>query len=231
MSKANRFMILSSGNAQVMLFDVERLKNQVRRQALYRRWRQRGEDSLLARWARSADGGPPPALFKQHLVLEHGKRFGLPTLVETGTYLGDMVAAMAPHFDHVYSIELDEALHRRAVARLAHLKNVTLLRGDSGALLGRVLKQIAGPCLFWLDGHYSGGVTARGPDDTPIRRELEQLFSANRSRDVILIDDARCFDGQHGYPTLEEVVALLKRHLSGVVAVAEDVIRATPCWP
>jgi hypothetical protein len=103
-----------------------------------------------------------------------------------------------------------------------------LLKGDSGGLLPEVIPRIKGRCLFWLDGHYSGGVTARGSEDTPIRKELEHIVAAGRDADVVLIDDARCFDGRNGYPTLEETVLFLEQRLHSVVSVAEDVIRATP---
>jgi hypothetical protein len=67
-----------------------------------------------------------------------------------------------------------------------------------------VLETIHEPALFWLDGHYSGGDTARGDDDTPIRRELEHISKhPMRGRHLIVIDDLRCFDGQNGYPSLE----------------------------
>ncbi len=39
-----------------------------------------------------------PHLLKQKTVREYGERFGLKTLVETGTYYGEMVAAMKRRF-------------------------------------------------------------------------------------------------------------------------------------
>lgn len=208
----------------------EALKSRIRRQAPYRWWCRRRAEAAMVSWLRASVSGPPPALFKQYLVRAYGSRFGAETLVETGTYLGEMVEASASHFRNVYTIELDPSLHRRAVSRLGHLPNVTFLLGDSGSILSDVLRQVSGPAVFWLDGHYSGGVTARGEDDTPVLRELAQIFAANRSGDVLLIDDARCFDGRNDYPTIEALVHLLEQTLGGVVNVADDVVRATPGW-
>jgi hypothetical protein len=208
-----------------------RLKAIARRHVLLRRWRFHREDKALAAWARKGAGGPSPQLLKQYVVREYGRRFHASTLVETGTYLGEMIEATAASFDQLYSIELDRALHARAVVRLGHLRNVSLFLGDSGELLGDVLSRVDGRCLLWLDGHYSGGVTARGSEESPVRRELEHIGAAGRFGDVILIDDARCFDGRNGYPTVAETADFLQRRMNLVVSVAEDIIRATPRWP
>jgi hypothetical protein len=165
------------------------------------------------------------------VVRDYGRRFKARTLVESGTYLGEMIEAASKSFERVYSIELDRALHARAVLRLGHIGHVSLLSGDSGEILGGLLPRLDGPCLFWLDGHFSGGATARGREDSPIKRELEQIAAAGRVGDVILIDDARCFDGRNGYPTVAETVEFLQRRVHLLVSVAEDIIRGTPQWP
>ena len=58
------------------------------------------------------------------------------------------------------------------------MKNVELLHGDSGTELGNVMNKINQPALFWLDGHYSAGVTAKGDKDTPIYEELVCILNA-----------------------------------------------------
>ena len=66
-------------------------------------------------------GRPPrsPHLLKQKVVREYGEKFGLKTLVETGTYYGEMVAAMKSRFDRIYSIEFVPALAERATRKFA----------------------------------------------------------------------------------------------------------------
>src|SRR2546425_12007741 len=85
--------------------------------------------------------------------------------VETGTYRGDMVEAMKPLFHKIYSIELSDALFAEAQRRFRLDTHVELIHGDSGKELGRVMERIHQPALFWLDGHYSAGDTARGEKD------------------------------------------------------------------
>jgi hypothetical protein len=161
--------------------------------AEYQRWRARGfasPASPAVKWA----------------VLE---RYGRPgdTWVETGTYLGDTTAFLARSAGHVYSIEPGPDLARRARARFAGNGRVTIVEGYSEDHLARLLEGIDGPLSLWLDGHYSAGITQRGPVDTPIRIELDLVARhlARLPRVSVLVDDVRCFepeDPEYGqYPT------------------------------
>ena len=123
------------------------------------------------------------------------------TFIETGTYFGDTAAAMARRVERVHTIELSPELAERARQRFAHTSRVMVHCGDSGKLLPSILADIDEPCLLWLDGHWSEGVTARGDKDTPIVEELEAVLSRGRG-DVVIIDDARCFTGSNDYPTV-----------------------------
>ena len=178
-------------------------------------------------WRRSGSPVPPPEPFKQATVAAYGRGFRLSTLVETGTYLGDMVEAQRRRFRRVWSIELSPDLYRSTLARFVEAPNVTLLQGDSGNLLPSVLERLDGPALFWLDGHYSAGNTARGHLDTPVKQELEAILGTAVNH-VILVDDARCF-GTGDYPPLEEVQALVTSLRPGwTCLVRDDIIRICP---
>jgi hypothetical protein len=109
----------------------------------------------------------------------------------------------------LHSIELSDELYRQAVTRFAGNAKVCLWQGDSGEVLAEIVERINAPTLFWLDGHYSGGKTAHGQEVTPIRRELQQIAGAKLlSSHVIVVDDARLFNGSNGYPTMEELQRL-----------------------
>ncbi|WP_295442891.1 class I SAM-dependent methyltransferase [uncultured Thiodictyon sp.] len=111
--------------------------------------------------------------------------------VETGTYLGETTRWASAHFRQVFSIELSEALYRQAAINLSDLQNVTLMQGNSGTRLADALRLIQTPALFWLDGHYSFGVTAGEQHECPVLSELRAL--AGRGEDIVLIDDAHMF--------------------------------------
>ena len=132
-------------------------------------------------------------------------------------------------FDHIYSIELSEELWANATTRFASNPSVEIVHGDSGVELAGLVPSLATPALFWLDGHYSAGVTARGPRDTPVMDELEHIFSTNELAHVALIDDAREFGRDPAYPTVEDVRQVVGRLRPGYgVSVADDAIRVAP---
>jgi hypothetical protein len=166
---------------------------------------------------------------KRRVITAHAKRFGTPVLVETGTFLGDTVQAMRREFRTIYSIELSTVLYDDARARFARAPNVNLLQGDSADVLPRLAREIAEPTLFWLDGHWSEGITALGDLESPLRPELAAVLARDNRGDVILIDDARCLTGEAGYPTVDEIRAAVRAaDPRRRVEVAEDIVRIVP---
>ena len=203
------------------------LKVNLREQARRRLAIASGERRQISQWRQSGRRIPPPDVYKQMTVASYGRAFDLTTLVETGTYIGDMVEAQRQRFRKVISIELSPELCLAAQERFAPARNVTILQGDSGELIESVVERIGGPAIFWLDGHYSEGNTARGSLETPVRRELEVVLASPHDH-VVLIDDARCF-GTGDYPTLEDTRALVARlRPDWACLVRDDIIRIYP---
>src|SRR5215213_327551 len=177
-------------------------------------------------WEKQGRPSPPPHIVKEELINDCARTFKTNVLVETGTYLGDMVHAMRKSFSKILSFELDQELAAQARKRFANDDHITIVQGDSGRLLGDYLGDIHEPCMFWLDGHYSGGITARGSLDTPIKNELTYILSHPVDGHVILIDDARCFTGENDYPTLQDLREFLNERKPGwQFSVETDVIR------
>ena len=189
----------------------------------------RRQQKELVAWERIGKPVPPPHIVKQKALRDYSKTYGLRILVETGTYLGDMVEAMKADFDRIYSIELSKDLYEKAVKKFADVKNVELIHGDSGTELGNVIKRINQSALFWLDGHYSAGVTAKGKKNTPIYEELEHILGTQDRKHVIIIDDARLFGTDPVYPSLEELSDFVKAKRNNMdILVQDDSIRITP---
>ena len=168
-----------------------------------------------------------PHLLKQKVVREYGERFGLKTLVETGTYYGEMVAAMKNRFDRIYSIEFVAELAERATRKFAGAQHVKIFCGDSRVVMPEVLALLESPALFWLDAGYYGWVGIRA-NEQRLSAELEMILS-HPFPHIILLDDARGLTGRDGIPSVEDVKAYVESKFPlRSVEVKYDILRVTP---
>ncbi len=169
---------------------------------------------------------PAPHAVKQMINKDYAEKFNLHVFIETGTYMGEMVEALLNRFPKIISIEFDPKLAQSAKSKFSAMPHVTILQGDSGKILPKLLKKIKEPCLFWLDAHYSGGVTGKADSDTPIIQEIKAIMKHSCSDHVILIDDAREFTGKNNYPTLAELRQIVQQgRKEWQMSVDADVIR------
>jgi hypothetical protein len=184
---------------------------------------------IVRDWFKNGKPIPPPHVYKQLIIKKYGKECKLKILVETGTCLGDMVHSCHKHFKQIYSVELDKTLAFKARERFKLYKHIKILQGDSSDELIGILSEIHKPALFWLDGHYSEGITAKGKLNTPIIQELTHILNHPLKNHLILIDDARCFNGTNDYPTIEELKAFVTNQNPNVAfEIKDDIIRITP---
>lgn len=169
---------------------------------------------------------PPPPAVKQMINKYYAAKYGLYTFIETGTYMGEMIDAVINTFSRIISIEYDEKLAERAKNRYSSHSHITIFQGDSGKILREIMSGINEPCLFWLDAHYSGGVTAQADSETPVVQEIKVILEHPCSDHVILIDDAREFTSNKNYPTLEELKQIIKQsQKKWQMVVDNDIIR------
>ncbi|OOP55828.1 MAG: hypothetical protein AYP45_12635 [Candidatus Brocadia carolinensis] len=184
----------------------------------------------LNEWVRRGRPAPPPHIVKQLTIREFAEKREVRVLIETGTYYGDMVEAMKDYFSRIYSIELSRELYEKAKQRFAGDDKVKIIHGDSGIELGKLIASLDQAAVFWLDGHYSEGVTARGDKDTPIYEELTHIFNSPQKGHVIIIDDARLFGTDPAYPSIDELSRFAKAKNPNVtIEVENDNIRIVPC--
>ena len=184
-------------------------------------------EEQMAEWEKKGRPAPPPHIVKQMTIDEYRKKFGMNVLIETGTFLGEMIEAHKNNFKKIFSIELGEKLFEKAKKKFRGSPHIHLLQGDSGIVLHKLMPEIDEPVLFWLDGHYSEGITALGEKECPVREELDAILP-NKFKHVILIDDARMFNGTHDYPTIEEIKKILENTGKKFdVEIKDDIIRIT----
>jgi len=191
----------------------------------------RGEIPALLEWRRAAYETPSPPAVKRAVLLRQGVHGG--AWVETGTYLGETTECLAKRSPMVYSIEPEPALYARAVERFQNAKNVKIIQGTSEEVMPELVAGLTGDVSFWLDGHYSAGITFKGSSDTPIKQELEVIARVlpRLGRVAVLIDDMRCFEpsapGFSQYPPRAYLVAWaekagLKWHIEHDIFVAKN---------
>jgi hypothetical protein len=126
------------------------------------------------------------------------------TFIETGTYMGGTTKWASTQFKEVYTIEWSEAFYKQIKDELLSKGNIVPHLGDSRNVLPKILGNIKGNILFWLDAHYSTKNSAGKDDRCPLLQELEIILSRN-NEDIIIIDDARCCLGEDGWPTISEI--------------------------
>jgi hypothetical protein len=168
-----------------------------------------------------------PHLVKQRAVREYAGRYGLRVLVETGTYYGEMVAAMRDRFAEIYSVEYDPKLAFRAKQKFSRFSHIHILEGDSQKVIPELLRLLTQPALFWLDAGYYGWAGLQG-DKQRLTTELEAILGDPRNRHVILMDDARGLNGENGAPTVPQLKQRIETEFPGrSVEVKHDILRIT----
>jgi len=160
-------------------------------------------------WYKQGFLGNAPQLIKQNIFY----KYGIPNAqwVETGTFFGDSTDFLIKNFPKVYSIEPSKHLFDYVVKRFTNQKNVILFNDVSEKILPELLSNLSGDINFWLDGHYSSGITFKGDQDCPIEDELYQISKnlEKFNKVLILIDDIRCFIPNNEfteYPSINDLV-------------------------
>lgn len=168
------------------------------------------------------------------LVLSLTADFEIKNFVETGTFKGNSSIWAANHFNKVYTIEIDEILHREAANRPDVKNNINFVLGNSKDKMPEIVSVLSGATLFWLDGHWCMG--AGGKDhECPLEDELIAI-SKLKGEAFILIDDARCFLGKlppphnsEDWPTIDAIFKIFFKYFPNhSVTIIEDVIVAVP---
>jgi hypothetical protein len=187
--------------------------------------RQRTELARYRRWIDAGQPVPPPPYHKQMTVRRAGSESGIAVLVETGTFEGQMVAAVARDYDRIFTIELDSCLGERAVERFRDSPHITVIQGDSREVLPRILEGLSEPAVFWLDAHFSGDATAGNAEESPIMEELRAISGHSlHGQHIILVDDAREFKGG-AYPSLAALELWARQSGYDAFEVQHDIIR------
>lgn len=148
----------------------------------------------------------PKLFFKQFV----GNNF----FYESGSCMGDGIQnALDSGIRYVYSVELSEYYHAFCQGRFYCNGNVKLYLGDTVKLMPGIIAGSKEAITFWLDGHDSGGKTAKGDgykiDGFPVFEELAIIAAHPVKTHTILIDDISPTPEQFRWT--KEIEALIKK--------------------
>ena len=123
-------------------------------------------------------------------------KYGIKTIVETGTCLGSSTLFFAKHFENVVTIESNLEYQAIAIERCKkeEIDNVEFVFGDSSKVLSDVLAKLAEQTImFFLDAHWG--------NNCPLLAELEQI-EQSKIDPIIAIHDFYTGDERLGYDSI-----------------------------
>jgi hypothetical protein len=183
------------------------------------------------------------------ILVKYRDLIGAKEFIETGTYHGATVELMIREFDRIMSVELSEKCLEVARIRVerqdrfGRIKGkppaeVELVLGNSLEVLPKFLDSLTGPCVFWLDAHYSPDGEKLGYQDCTAFQELQMILRHSSNipssgdgasmKHAIIIDDAR-FMGKGDYPTIAQLVREVRDLKDRVrIKVDLDTIQISP---
>mmetsp|Transcript_156620 Transcript_156620/g.380381 ORF Transcript_156620/g.380381 Transcript_156620/m.380381 type:complete len:191 (-) Transcript_156620:14-586(-) len=130
-------------------------------------------------------------------------------LVETGTFLGQTVIPIAHHFKEVHTIEIKPECFE--AAKLFSWKAKAPIHfhlGASHELLGSLVSRLKRRTLFYLDAHYSGGISGGDSDEVPLLKELRIIGRGYTGlAGLVVIDDLALFGKVHKFDDWSSTMA------------------------
>ncbi len=131
-------------------------------------------------------------------ILELKEKFGIKTVIETGTQYGYTTKWFSEHFDKVLTIEADADFYALSRETLKGCGNVISVLGKSEHLIHEAIIQADGMILFYLDAHGCNiGGTAL----------IEELITIGRlvKNPVIAIHDFKVPNRDFGFDSYDGV--------------------------
>ncbi|MCW1926331.1 hypothetical protein OKA05_27500 [Luteolibacter arcticus] len=172
---------------------------------------------------------PAPFFVRRAMILAEARAINAQVFVETGTLYGDTPWHFRHTFQNIHTIEVEPNLAQLARERFHKQPHIRVWEGDSASLLAEVCQGIEKPCVIYLDGHYSHGITGMGEDECPAISELRNIFETLRHPFRIVIDDARLFGTNPAYPSIKAIEDFLaKNGWSAAITVENDAILIRP---
>jgi hypothetical protein len=167
------------------------------------------------------------------LIIFLKSNFQIDNFIETGTYKAQSAIWASGVFKHIQTIENSELIFNQNRGLISKYPNISFHFGHSKNILSKILPNLNGNTIFWLDAHWSGSDTYGEHDECPLIEEINAIIESNPNH-FILIDDARLFlmppplpHQAKQWPSIAEIVITLNKS-NYYIVVYDDVIIAVP---
>jgi hypothetical protein len=139
--------------------------------------------------------------------------------IETGTHHGGTTFAIEPFFEKIHTIEFSAKYYTSTKTRYRGNK-INFILGDSSTVFNTLLPTIDDKCIFFLDGHWSGGDTGKSAKDCPLNEEITHINNLFKNEAILIIDDFRLFglDANEDWSDINKanLLAILKSRIKEV---------------
>lgn len=162
----------------------------------------------------------------EEIALAMRDKYGLRTLVETGTWHGDTAKWAADKFETVFTIEIIEEYYKEAKECLSGT-GVICLHGDSREILPGYFPVGRTPTLFWLDAHWTGHEDYKKEYGKCAALEEIAIINTSKLPHVIMVDDYALFPRMMRITPKELIDALLNDG-QRKVTIEDDIFYAEP---
>lgn len=121
-------------------------------------------------------------------------KYKLQNFIETGCWIGQgLEFAQSIGFNNLYSCDINDSFV--SICKEKFTKAI-IMHHPSTEFLKKILPDILGPSLFWLDAHYPvhyGHTTENNNTKFPLLEEVRLVLSLkqNFEKDVFILDDLR----------------------------------------
>ena len=133
-----------------------------------------------------------PSLNLSFLKSLHDDYSNYPVFVETGTCTGETIFGMETYFNKLFTVELSEKYYNLTKNKYNGNK-INFIFGDSSKVFETLIPSLEDNCIFFLDGHWSSGDTAKGMKDCPLVEEIIHIKNFYKYKAIIIVDDFRLF--------------------------------------
>jgi hypothetical protein len=160
-------------------------------------------------------------------LIRHYKTIGnITTLIEKTTCTESLAALCGNDFTQMYSFHWNRTSAVGAECRSVPSEQSSIIHSDGPHPLNGLLLTLTTPAIFWIDGLQTKNASGDKKANHPVLLDLKAIGSHGIKEHLILIDHASIFNGNNGYPTIDEIQKTIEAlRLPVVMLIENDIIR------